>query len=137
MARRGASAPPSPPAVSPPSPTATATYAPVAGQTWYTGSSASGALTLIVADANNNRLNPMAAGTEVTASTTTTGLTVMLDGGSPVPSTSSASFAGLSFTFDAGTTAGLITVAFKSPSGTTSSVGIPVVNGNRPSICPP
>jgi hypothetical protein len=119
------------------SPTATATYAPVAGQTWYTGSSASEALTLIVADANNNRLNPMAAGTEVTASTTTTGLTVMLDGGSPVPSTSSASFAGLSFTFDAGTTAGLITVAFKSPSGTTSSVGIPVVNGNRPSICPP
>jgi hypothetical protein len=28
-------------------------------------------------------------------------------------------------------------VAFKSPSGGTSSVAIPVVNGNRPSICPP
>jgi hypothetical protein len=120
-----------------PSPTATASYASVAGQTWYTGSVASGALTLIVADANNNRLNPMAAGTEITASTTTTGLTVTLNGGSPVPSTSEASLAGLSFTFDAATTSGLITVAFKSPSGGTSSVAIPVVNGNRPSICPP
>lgn len=118
-------------------PTATVGFAPVSGQTWYSGSSASGALTLIVADANNTRLNPMAAGTEITASTTTTGLTVTLNGGSPVPSTSEASLAGLSYTFEAGTTSGLITVAFKSPSGTTSSVAIPVVNGNRPDICPP
>jgi hypothetical protein len=43
----------------------------------------------------------------------------------------------LSFNFEAGTTSGLITVTFTSPSGTTSSVAIPVVNGDRPSICPP
>ena len=109
----------------------------VAGQTWYTGSRASDTITLIVADANGTRLNPMAAGTTVSASTTTTGLTVTLDGGSPVPSTSEASIAGLSFNFEAGTTSGLITVRFTSPSGTTSSVAIPVVNGNRPSICAP
>lgn len=120
-----------------PSPTSTARFTPVGGQTWYTGSSAAGAITLIVADGNDNRLNPMAAGTTIAASTTTTGLTVTLDGGSPVPSTSEASIAGLSFNFEAGTTSGLITVMFTSPSGTTSSVAIPVVNGNRPSICPP
>jgi hypothetical protein len=92
---------------------------------------------LIVADANGTRLNPMAAGTTIAASTTTTGLTVTLAGGSPVPSTSEASLAGLSFNFEAGTTSGLITVTFTSPSGTTSSVAIPVENANRPSICPP
>lgn len=112
-------------------------YPRVAGDTWYTGSSASDSLVLIVADANGTRLNPMAAGTTIAASTTSTGLTVTLDGGSPVPSTSEASIAGLSFNFEAGTTSGLITVRFTSPSGTTSSVAIPVVNGNRPSICAP
>ena len=120
-----------------PAPTNTAKHTLVDGQPWYTGSSASGALTLIVADANDIRLNPMAAGTTIAASTTTSGLTVTLDGGTPVPSTSQASFASLSFTFEAGTTSGLITVTFTSPSGITSSVAIPVVNGDRPSICPP
>jgi hypothetical protein len=121
-----------------PAPTATASYTAVAGQTWYSGSGANGTLTLIVADANNNRLNPMAAGTTIAASTTTTGLTVTLDGGSPVPSTSEASLASLSYSFGAtAPTSGLITVTFTSPSGITSSVAIPVVNGNRPSICPP
>jgi hypothetical protein len=118
-------------------PATTLNYPRLAGDTWYTGSSASDSLVLIVADANGTRLNPMAAGTTVSASTTTTGLTVTLDGGSPVPSTSEASIAGLSFNFDAGTTSGLITVRFTSPSGTTSSVAIPVVNGNRPSVCAP
>jgi hypothetical protein len=110
----------------------------VANQTWYTGSSASDSITLIVADANGTRLNPMAAGTTVAASTTSTGLTVTLNGGSPVPSTSDASFANLSFNFATGTMSGLITVKFTSPSGVTTSVGIPVENGDRPpnSICP-
>jgi hypothetical protein len=120
-----------------PSTTFTARFTPVGGQTWYSGSSAAGAITLIVADANGTRLNPMAAGTTIAASTTTTGLTVTLDGGSPVPSTSEASLAGLSFNFEAGTTSGLITVTFTSPSGTTSSVAIPVENANRPTICQP
>jgi 5-hydroxyisourate hydrolase-like protein (transthyretin family) len=117
-------------------PGVTQNYA-VAGQTWYTGSNASDSIALIVADANGTRLNPMAAGTTIAASTTTTGLTVTLAGGSPVPSTSEASLAGLSFNFEAGTTSGLITVTFTSPSGTTSSVAIPVENANRPTICQP
>lgn len=120
-----------------PEPTNTQSFTRVAGQTWYTGSSASDAFTLIAADANSTRLNPMAAGTTISASTTTSGLTVTLGGGSPVPGTSQASSTSLSFTFDAGTTSGLITVTFTSPSGITSSVAIPVVNDVRPSICPP
>lgn len=79
----------------------------------------------------------MPAGTTIAATTTTNGLTVTLDGGSPVPSTSEASTASLSFTFAAGTTFGLITVKFTSPRGTASSVTIPVVNGNRSSVCTP
>ncbi|MFN9280497.1 MAG: Ig-like domain-containing protein [Betaproteobacteria bacterium] len=118
-------------------PTDTSSFTRVDGQTWYTGSSASGAITLIASDANGTRLNPMAAGTIIAASTTSSGLTVTLDGGSPVPTTSQASFTSLSFSFDAVTTSGLIAVTFTSPSGITSSVAIPVVNGNRPSICPP
>lgn len=118
-------------------PAVTQNYVRVAGQTWFTGSNASDVITLIVADANDTRLNPMAAGTTVAASTTTTGLTVTLDGGTPVPSTSQASFASLSFNFSSGTTSGLITVRFTSPGGLITSVGIPVVNGDRPSICSP
>jgi hypothetical protein len=106
-------------------------------QTWYTGGAASGTFSFYVADRNGVRRNPMPAGTTIAATTTTSGLTVTLDGGSPVPSTSEASIAGLSFNFGAGTTSGLITVRFTSPSGTTSSVAIPVVNGNRPSVCAP
>jgi 5-hydroxyisourate hydrolase-like protein (transthyretin family) len=118
-------------------PAVTQNYVRVAGQTWFTGSRASDFITLIVADANGTRLNPMAAGTTVAASTTTTGLTVTLDGGTPVPSTLQASLASLSFNFSSGTTSGLITVRFTSPSGVTSAVGISVVNGDRPSICDP
>lgn len=118
-------------------PGVTQSYARVAGQTWYTGSNASDSIVLIVADANSTRLNPMAAGTTIEASTTSTGLTVTLGGGTPVPSTSDASFAGLGFSFATGTTSGVITVKFTSPGGLVSSVAIPVVNGDRPSICSP
>ena len=119
-----------------PEPTATADFTPVTGQTWYANSSA-GTISLIAADANSTRLNPMAAGTTIAASTTSTGLTVTLDGGSPIPSTSQASFANLSFNFSAGTTSGLIAVRFTSPSGLTTSVGIPVQTVARPNVCPP
>jgi hypothetical protein len=121
-----------------PASTATASFAVVAGQTWYAGPSASGTLTLIAADANNLRLNPMAAGTTITASTNTTGLTVTLNGGTPVPSTSSASLVSLSYSFgETAPSAGLVTVTFTSPSLTATSVAIPLVRENRPSVCAP
>lgn len=121
-----------------PASTTTASFAVVAGQTWYAGPSASGTLTLIAADANNLRLNPMAAGTTITASTNTAGLTVTLNGGTPVPSTSSASLVSLSYSFgETAPSAGLVTVTFTSPSLTATSVAIPLVRENRPSICTP
>jgi hypothetical protein len=115
----------------------------VTGDTWYGGTSDT--LSFIVGDANPGsvalslfpRLNPMAAGTTISATTPTTGLTVTLGGGSPVPSTTEASLASLAYTFtDPTVTAGIIFVNFTSPSGTRTSVAVPVQVGSRPSACP-
>jgi hypothetical protein len=62
------------------------------------GQTPSGTISFIVADANGVRLNPMAAGTIVTATITTGGpSTVNVEGGSPVPSTLDASDVTLSY----------------------------------------
>ena len=111
-------------------------------ETWYSGTTglvanSSGSFTLIVADANPVRLNPMAAGTTVEASTPTTGLSVTLNSGSPVPSTLDFTGAGVSFTFSGTTTRGDIVVKFTSPGGLITPVTIPVAIGARPSFCPP
>jgi hypothetical protein len=134
----------------------------VAGDTWYGG--ASGALNFIAADANPGtpkdksqwadqsanpvfnpltdyvlfpRLNPMAAGTTVSATTPTTGLSVLLGGGSPIPSTTEASLVGVAYSFtDASVNSGIIFVTFRSPSGLATTFGIGVVRGTRPSSCP-
>jgi hypothetical protein len=115
----------------------------VAGDTWYGGSS--GTLSFIVGDANPGslaqglppRLNPMAAGTVISASTPTTGLTVTLGGGSPVPSTTEASLAAVAYSFtDATVDSGVVFVTFRSPSGTGTTVSVTVVRGAAPSACP-
>ncbi len=79
-----------------------------------------GTLSFLAADANSVRLNPMAAGTMVTVSATT-GLTATVAGGTPIPSTSNATFVSLNFGFDDVTTSGTVTVNFTSPSGVASS----------------
>jgi len=106
------------------------------GQIWYTDGQASGTLSFYVADQNGVRRNPMPAGTTVEASTTSTGLRVTLDAGSPVPNTNEASTASLSFSLTEASS-GLITVKFTSPRGTTSSVAFSVNNGNRTNSCLP
>ena len=78
----------------------------------------------------------MPAGTTIEASTTSNGLNVTLDAGSPVPSTNEASTARLSFTLTEASS-GLITVKFTSPMGTTSSVAFSVNNGSRTNSCLP
>jgi len=127
-----------------PAPTQTVQFTAVAGDTWYGG--ASDTLSFIVADANPGsvprglppRLNPMAAGTTISASTPTTGLTVTLGGGSPVPSTTEASLGAVAYNFsDPLVTSGIIFVTFRSPSGTGTTVTVPVVRGAAPSACPP
>ncbi len=127
-----------------PNPNQTAPFTLVAGDTWYGGSSDT--LSFIVGDANPGslaqglppRLNPMAAGTVITASTPTSGLTVTLGGGSPVASTTEASLAAVAYSFtDATVNSGVIFVTFRSPSGTGTTVSVPVVRGvARSTECP-
>lgn len=127
-----------------PKPTTTGVFTLVAGDTWYGGSS--GTLSFIVGDANPGdaslgllpRLNPMAAGTTISASTPTQGLSVIVGGGSPVPSTSSASTASIAYSFtDVTVSSGVIFVTFRSPSGASTSGSINVVRGvAKPSSCP-
>ena len=120
-----------------PSPTATASFAAVGGQPWYSGGGDAGLLPLIVADANPVRLNPMAAGTTITASTSTQGLKVNLEGGSPVPSTSEASLVNIAFKFEGATSSGVVDMTFTSPSGLATTVSTPIVKGSRgASVCP-
>ena len=92
-------------------------------------------LPFIVADANTfpalgpngtvGRLNPMAAGTTISASTPTTGLKVILGGGSPVPSTTEATLGAVGVTFDT-VSAGVVFVTFTSPKGLATTYPINV-----------
>ena len=132
-----------------PQPAQFATFTGVSGaDVWYGSGAASLSLFFIVADANTfpaagpsgtlGRLNPMAAGTTVSASTPTKGLGVTVGGGSPVPSTTEATLAAVGVTFDAGTTAGVVFVTFTSPSGvgTTYAVNVQQTSAGKVSSCP-
>lgn len=123
-------------------PTAVKNFAMVQSDTYYFGSgsnmAAGGALSFIVGDANTyragspfrvngavGRLNPVAAGSTITASTPTDGLQVRVGGGSPVPSTSEASTALVGVTFQAASS-GVVFVTVTSPSGLATTYGINV-----------
>jgi len=116
------------------------------GDVWYS-LAASTALEFIVADANTfpspdpasgavGRLNPMAAGTTITATTPTTGLTVQVNGGAAVPSSTEATRASVGVNFVT-TNAGKVFVTFTSPSGVGTTYGIDVRNQAPPSSCSP
>jgi len=83
------------------------------------------------------RLNPMAAGTVITASSPTNGVTVSV-GGSPVPSTTEASAASVAYTFGPlSPPTGVVLITFTSPSGTATTYGVNIVtNAPRPTACP-
>lgn len=129
------------------------TFTLVSGDTYYGGRS--GSLNFIAADANpgramNNgsfdpatgfpypRLNPMPAGTVISASTPTSGLAVQIGSGSPVPSTTEATGVSVLYDFtDPLVNSGTISLSFRSPSGVSSGVTIGVVVGNNPgAACP-
>jgi len=88
-----------------------------------------GLLTFLVADANNNRLNPMPAGTTITAAGTK-GLGVAVVG-TPVPSTASPSAASLSYLFD-GASSGTVTVQTTSPKGVTTAYVFDLTTSSTP-----
>jgi hypothetical protein len=122
----------------------TTAFIALGGDTWY-GGAGGATLPIIVADANPGRqslgilprLNPMAAGTTMTATTPTTGLTVLVGGGTPVPSSGEATAAAISFSFtDPAVTSGVIFITFTSPSGLGTTVSVPVTTAARPTACP-
>ncbi|MBW8846063.1 MAG: Ig-like domain-containing protein [Burkholderiales bacterium] len=92
----------------------------------------SGGFTLIAADANPIRLNPMAAGTTVSASTPTTGFSTTINSGSPIPSSASATTVSVGYSFDTAVS-GFVSVSFKSPSGTVTGSTFTV---NLKNSCP-
>jgi hypothetical protein len=104
-------------------------FALVQGDTYYFGNPGGGSLSFTVGDANTyppgspfaaggavGRLNPVAAGSTITATTPTDSMVVRVGGGSPVPSTSEASTAVIGVTFQ-GATSGIVFVTVTSPSG--------------------
>jgi hypothetical protein len=101
----------------------------------------SGTVSFLAADANTftgtasvvGRLNPLAAGTKIEASTPSEDLTVSVIGGSPVPSTTEATAAAFSYTFGDTGTSGTVVLKFSSPSGLVTSVTLSI---NRAG-CPP
>jgi hypothetical protein len=78
-----------------------------------------GAFAFLVADTNPVALNPVAAGSVITA-TATTGLTVTVLG-SPVPNTLDPSSASVAYEFNDTTNAGTITISVRSPGGLTTA----------------
>lgn len=83
-----------------------------------------GSLSFAVADANLIRLNPMPAGTTITVSATT-GITVSVGGGSPVPSTTEATMGVIGYKFtDA--SSGTIFIRTTSPLGVTTAHAVNV-----------
>ncbi len=122
-----------------PNPADTQSYNPAGGDVICTRAK-SGSFVLIAADANpgktnpfvNKRLNPMAAGTVITATTSTTGFSTTIFGGSPVPSTTDATGVGVGYDFDTATS-GIIFVTFRSPSGTATGFSFAV---NLKATCP-
>ena len=141
-------------------------FTPVQDDTWY-ASGLSINLPFIVADSNlypdfkdytfeqltdpsrsdwsspKGRLNPMAAGTVVTARTPTTDVTVTVGGGSPVPSTTEATRAVVGVTFGlTAPTSALVFVTFTSPSGVGTTYALTVQRigalplPSKPSNCP-
>jgi hypothetical protein len=126
--------------------TQTAEFTQVASDDIWYGATA-GTISLIVADANPGnvslspprqpRLNPMAAGTIITASTPTTGFNVVLGGGTPVPSTTEATSTTVAYNFtDPAVQRATIFVTFQSPSGLRTTVSVPVSRITKPSDCP-
>jgi hypothetical protein len=93
-----------------------------------TGVAKVGQFSFIAADNNPVAFNPMAAGTVVSASGTE-GLAVTLQGGSPVPSTSTPTGVVIGYAFDDTTTSGVITVNLRSPSGLTTTVSQAITQG--------
>ena len=111
--------------------------------TWFTDI-AGPTFNLIVADANPGslalgllpRLNPMAAGTTISA-TGSVGIAARVAGGSPVPNSSEVTTASVTVGYGDGVFEGTVFVTFTSPSGLGTTYPVSVARGRSPtSNCP-
>ncbi len=105
------------------------------GDTYYTSGVSAGTFNIILADDNPTRLNPMPAGTIVSAGSLTANLGVAIVGGSPVPSQSTASVAQMSYTFTAPLTSGTATLTFKTPLGIVTTLSFNISTATPPTAC--
>lgn len=106
-------------------------YTALSSATKLYGMGKSSVISFMLADNNPVRLNPVAAGSKLTVSGTD-GLTLAVDGGSPVPSSLEATFASVTVTFADTTAEGVITLHITSPGGVTTNVGLGVVKADAP-----
>ena len=116
--------------------TAKAYYSLANNQSFYLGGAA-GSFAILAADANSVRVNPVAAGTTVgVTSADGSVLTISVSGGSPVPSTPTAT--AVSFTYKFLTSAASMgaTISFTSPKGVVTTVPIVLYQAAAPSTCP-
>jgi len=114
-------------------------YYSVGGPTALFNLPASTVISFLVADNNPVRMNPVAAGSTVVASGTP-GLTVKVEGGSPVPSSLNATFASVSVSFAVGITSGAVTINVTSPAGLTTTISQSVSTAVAPvgwTVCGP
>ena len=77
-------------------------------------------ISFMIADNNPVRLNPVAAGSSISVSATD-GLTVSVLGGSPVPSTSNATYTSIGVSFSPSVPTGVVTINVRSPGGLTTT----------------
>jgi hypothetical protein len=113
-------------------------YSVGANPIWYTGNqNASGAISLIAADRNIIRLNPMPAGTivNVTADDGTIA-TFAVTGGSPIPNSTEAGSVNISYKLQGSATSATGVITFTSPSKLVTSVPFGVTLGAPPTSCP-
>jgi hypothetical protein len=94
----------------------------------------SGSFSFLVADANPVALNPVAAGSTITA-TGTEGLNVTVLG-SPVANSLSPTGAAISYSFTGSATRGTITITVRSPSGLATSIAQAIELNEVPSSAP-
>ncbi|MFG6441597.1 beta strand repeat-containing protein [Roseateles sp. LKC17W] len=119
--------------------TDTADFYPLSSGDRVCNAGSTGSVYLIAADNNPGlissgvypRLNPMAAGTVITATTPTIGFAASVSGGSPVASTYDATAFAVGYTFDTATS-GAVFVTLTSPSGVGTSFGFTVYRGACP-----
>jgi hypothetical protein len=98
---------------------------------------ASGTINFLAADANAVRLNPMAAGTTISATIKTPSSgsgTVAVEGGSPIASTLEASNVTLSYSLTT-TNVATIFVTFTSPRGLSTTISLPISTQGPGTAC--